>query len=319
MATTINEDKLLAINDSLIQMAGNDAAIQNLQEQVSILNRLAGDGVFEVSNTYDLVIHNDAEFNDVITKCNNGYTDESGVSHPSGYWYNIRNTPAASVLILGALTLTAPVTVPDSIKALDFQGGSSLTVTSTLATGLTFSGDTVVTGLNMIVNGGSITGNAVSGNSTFTNCSVVVTGGSIGSAAFSGAKSLCNCQAKGPILQGFEHCRNLINCTFEGGVENSIGFGNCDNLNNCNAGTEDTPVNIAFHTCNYLTNCTGYSKSTGFSGCQYLSNCSASMMVEGLGTGYSSCKYMSSCTTNKDDKTSHYPCNLWFSYTGKEY
>ena len=252
MATTINEDKLLAINDSLIQMAGNDAAIQNLQEQVSILNRLAGEGIFEVSNTYEwcregvsAVIHNDAEFNDVITKCNNGYTDESGVSHPNGYWYNSRNMPAASVLITGALTLNAPVAVPDSIKALDFQGGSSLTVTSTLATGLTFEGDTVVTGLRMIVaNGGSIIGNAVSGNSTFTNCSVVVTGGSIHSAAFSGAKSLCNCQVKGSINSGFTGCKNLVNCTFEEGSENAVGFTGCFIIFQCLLCIGPIPENV---------------------------------------------------------------------------
>ena len=298
MATTINEDKLLAINDSLIQMAGNDAAIQNLQEQVSILNRLAGEGVFEVSNTYDLVIHNDAEFNDVITKCNNGYTDESGVSHPFGYWYNIKNTPAASVLILGALTLTAPVTVPDSIKALDFQGGSSLTVTSTLATGLTFSGDTVVTGLNMIVNGGSITGNAVSGAAVcFTNCSVVVTGGSIGGAAFSEAKSLCNCQAKGSINSGFNNCENLVNCTFEGGSENAVGFTGCEKLNNCTASL------------------TADGGRTGYSSCSYMTGCSAT----GGAKGHDRCSYMSSCTTDKATSGSHYPCNLWFSYTDNTY
>lgn len=297
MATTINEDKLLAINDSLIQMAGNDAAIQNLQEQVSILNRLAGEGVFEVSNTYDLVIHNDAEFNDVITKYNNGYTDGAGVSHPNGYWYNIKNTPAASVLIMGTLTLTAPVTVPDSIKALDFQGGSSLTVTSTLATGLTFSGDTVVTGLNMIVNGGSITGNAVSGDNSFTNCSVVVTGGSIGIAAFSGAKSLCNCQVKGSINSGFKDCKNLVNCTFEGGSENAVGFTGCEKLSNCTASL------------------TAGGNRIGYSSCSYMTGCSAT----GGTKGYDSCSYMSSCTTDKATSGSQYPCNLWFSYTGTDY
>lgn len=297
MATTINEDKLLAINDSLTQMAGNDAAIQNLQEQVSILNRLAGDGVFEVSNTYDLVIHNDAEFNDVITKYNNGYTDESGVSHPSGYWYNIKNTPAASVLILGALTLTAPVTVPDSIKALDFQGGSSLTVTSTLATGLTFSGDTVVTGLNIIVNGGSITGNAVSQGNIFTNCNVSVTTGSIGGAAFSGAKSLCNCQVKGSILYGYKECKNLVNCTFEEGSENAVGFTGCEKLNNCTASL------------------TADGGRTGYSSCSYMTGCSA----KGGAKGYDRCSYMSSCTTDKATSGSQYPCNLWFEYTNKDY
>ena len=298
MATTINEDKLLAINDSLIQMAGNDAAIQNLQEQVSILNRLAGEGIFEVSNTYDLVIHNDAEFNDVITKYQNGYTDESGVSHPSGYWYNIKNTPAASVLILGALTLTAPVTVPDSIKALDFQGGSSLTVTSTLATGLTFSGDTVVTGLNMIVaNGGSITGNAVSQGNIFTNCSIGATGGSIHSAAFSGAKSLCNCQVKGSINSGFNDCKNLVNCTFEGGSENAVGFIGCEKLSNCTASL------------------TAGGNRIGYSSCSYMTGCSAT----GGTKGYDSCSYMSSCTTDKTTSGSQYPCNLWFSYTDNTY
>lgn len=297
MATTINEDKLLAINDSLIQMAGNDAAIQNLQEQVSILNRLAGEGVFEVSNTYDLVIHNDAEFNDVITKYNNGYTDGAGVSHPNGYWYNIKNTPAASVLIMGTLTLTAPVAVPDSIKALDFQGGSSLTVTSTLATGLTFNGDTVVTGLNMIVNGGSITGNAVSGDNSFTNCSVVVTGGSIGIAAFSGAKSLCNCQVKGSINSGFKDCKNLVNCTFEGGSENAVGFTGCEKLSNCTASL------------------TAGGNRIGYSSCSYMTGCSAT----GGTKGYDSCSYMSSCTTDKATSGSQYPCNLWFSYTGTDY
>ena len=298
MATTINEDKLLAINDSLIQMAGNDAAIQNLQEQVSILNRLAGDGVFEVSNTYDLVIHNDAEFNDVITKCNNGYTDESGVSHPNGYWYNSRNMPAASVLILGALTLTAPVTVPDSIKALDFQGGSSLTVTSTLATGLTFSGDTVVTGHRMIVaNGGSITGNAVSGNSTFTNCSIGATGGSIHSAAFSGAKSLCNCQVKGSINSGFNDCKNLVNCTFEEGSENAVGFTGCEKLSNCTASMTADGSRIGYSSCSYMTGC----------------------LATGGAKGYDSCSYMSSCTTDKTTSGSQYPCNLWFEYTNNDY
>lgn len=297
MATTINEDKLLAINDSLIQMAGNDAAIQNLQEQVSILNRLAGEGVFEVSNTYDLVIHNDAEFNDVITKYNNGYTDGAGVSHPNGYWYNIKNTPAASVLIMGTLTLTAPVAVPDSIKALDFQGGSSLTVTSTLATGLTFNGDTVVTGLNMIVNGGSITGNAVSGDNSFTNCSVVVTGGSIGIAAFSGAKSLCNCQVKGSINSGFKDCKNLVNCTFEGGSENAVGFTGCEKLSNCTASL------------------TAGGNRIGYSSCSYMTGCSAT----GGTKGYDSCSYMSSCTTDKATSGSQYPCNLWFEYTNTTY
>ena len=298
MATTINEDKLLAINDSLIQMAGNDAAIQNLQEQVSILNRLAGDGVFEVSNTYDLVIHNDAEFNDVITKCNNGYTDESGVSHPNGYWYNSRNMPAASVLILGALTLTAPVTVPDSIKALDFQGGSSLTVTSTLATGLTFSGDTVVTGLRMIVaNGGSITGNAVSQGNIFTNCSIGATGGSIHSAAFSGAKSLCNCQVKGSINSGFNDCENLVNCTFEEGSENAVGFTGCEKLSNCTASMTADGSRIGYSSCSYMTGC----------------------LATGGAKGYNNCSYMSSCTTDKATSGSQYPCNLWFSYTGTDY
>lgn len=298
MATTINEDKLLAINDSLIQMAGNDAAIQNLQEQVSILNRLAGDGVFEVSNTYDLVIHNDAEFNDVITKYNNGYTDESGVSHPSGYWYNIKNTPAASVLILGTLTLNAPVTIPDSVKALDFQGGSSLAVTSTLATGLTFNGDTVVTGLCMIVaNGGSIIGNAISQGNIFTNCNVSVTTGSIGGAAFSGAKSLCNCQVKGSILYGYKECKNLVNCTFEAGSENAVGFTGCEKLSNCTASM------------------TADGGRTGYSSCSYMTGCSA----KGGAKGYDSCSYMSSCTTDKTTSGSHYPCNLWFSYTGTDY
>lgn len=298
MATTINEDKLLAINDSLIQMAGNDAAIQNLQEQVSILNRLAGEGVFEVSNTYDLVIHNDAEFNDVITKYNNGYTDESGVSHPSGYWYSIKNTPAASVLILGALTLTAPVTVPDSIKALDFQGGSSLTVTSTLATGLTFNGDTVVTGLRMIVaNGGSITGNAVSGGNIFTNCSIGATGGSIHGAAFSGAKSLCNCQVKGSINSGFNNCENLVNCTFEGGSENAIGFTGCEKLSNCTASLTADGGRIGYSSCSYMTGC----------------------LATGGAKGYDSCSYMSSCTTDKTTSGSQYPCNLWFEYTNNDY
>lgn len=297
MATTINEDKLLAINDSLIQMAGNDAAIQNLQEQVSILNRLAGEGVFEVSNTYDLVIHNDAEFNDVITKYRNGYTDGAGVSHPDGHWYNSKNLPAASVLIMGALTLTDSVTVPESVKALDFQGGSSLIVTSTLATGLTFSGDTVVTGLNMIVNGGSITGNAVSGGNSFTNCSVVVTGGSIGSAAFSGAKSLCNCQVKGSITSGFTDCKNLVNCTFEGGSENAIGFTGCRKLSNCTASMTADGSRIGYSSCSYMTGC----------------------LATGGAKGYDSCSYMSSCTTDKATSGSQYPCNLWFEYTNKDY
>ena len=298
MATTINEDKLLAINDSLIQMAGNDAAIQNLQEQVSILNRLAGDGVFEVSNTYDLVIHNDAEFNDVITKSNNGYTDESGASHPAGYWYNSRNTPAASVLIMGALTLTAPVTVPDSIKALDFQGGSSLTVASNLATGLTFNGDTVVTGLRMIVaNGGSIIGNAVSQGNIFTNCSIGTTGGSIHSAAFSGAKSLCNCQVKGSINSGFKDCKNLVNCTFEEGSENALGFIGCEKLSNCTASMTADGSRIGYSSCSYMTGC----------------------LATGGAKGYDRCSYMSSCTTDKATSGSHYPCNLWFEYTKKDY
>ena len=298
MATTINEDKLLAINDSLIQMAGNDAAIQNLQEQVSILNRLAGEGIFEVSNTYDLVIHNDAEFNDVITKSNNGYTDESDVSHPAGYWYNSRNTPAASVLIMGTLTLTASVTVPDSIKALDFQGGSSLTVTSTLATGLTFNGDTVVTGLRMIVaNGGSITGNAVSQGNIFTNCSIGTTGGSIHSAAFSGAKSLCNCQVKGSINSGFKDCKNLVNCTFEEGSENALGFIGCEKLSNCTASMTADGSRIGYSSCSYMTGC----------------------LATGGAKGYDRCSYMSSCTTDKATSGSQYPCNLWFSYTGTDY
>lgn len=298
MATTINEDKLLAIYDSLTQMAGNDAAIQNLQEQVSILNGLAGDGVFEVSNTYDLIIHNNAEFSDVLTKYENGYTDESGESHPAGFWYNIKNTPAASVLVLGTLTLTAPVTVPDSIKALDFQGGSSLIVASTLATGLTFNGDTVVTGLNLIVNGGSITGNAVSGAAVcFTNCSIDATGGSIGGAAFYKAKSMCNCQAKGAIAKGFNSCNNLVNCTFEGGVADSIGFTGCDRLSNC------------------TTNITLNDSGTGYSSCNYLTGCLATGGLK----GYDNCSYMSSCTTDRTTSESHYPCNLWFSYTGTNY
>lgn len=341
MATTINEDKLLAINDSLIQMAGNDAAIQNLQEQVSTLNKLAGEGIFEVSNTYDLVIHNDAEFNDVITKYQNGYTDGAGVSHPNGYWYNTKNMPAASVLITGALTLNASVTVPSNIKTLDFQGNGSMAlkgnITGLNSSALKFEGDTTVTGLKIISGGGSVLASLISGGGSFINCSITLETETVGS-AFYNAKSLYHCQVTGSsIFQFFNKCNDLFGCRAEGGsTENTVGYINCSRVTGCLA----VNVSTAFTGCNNLSNCRGYTvKSVGFNDCSYINNCTTVMATEEEGTGfticnhitgcqvekgaigYDGCSIMSACTSTakKDQVNSHYPCNLWFEYTNNTY
>ena len=92
MATTIDEDKLIAIHDSIQALAGNTERIQNLQEQVSAINNTLGEGSLGINNSYDLVIHNALEFNDLISKYKNGYTDDAGVVHPAGSWY----TPVGS-------------------------------------------------------------------------------------------------------------------------------------------------------------------------------------------------------------------------------
>lgn len=205
MATTIDEDKLIAIHDSIQALAGNTERIQNLQEQVSAINNTLGEGSLGINNSYDLVIHNDLEFHDLINKYKNGYTDDAGVSHPAEHWYTPVGSDAHSVLLVGAVTTSETIVIPAHVTTLDANGDASITYTATT--------------------GGCVIKHYDSTATTAKKLLII-----------RGLKVVAGNNIASGVLYGFQDLYNLRDCTFEvaeGKTGTFTGYCNCTNLLGC--------------------------------------------------------------------------------------
>ena len=203
MATTIDEDKLIAIHDSIQALAGNALKIQNLQAQVSAINNTIGEGSLGINNSYDLVIHNASEFNNLIDKYKNGYTDAAGKDHPAGSWYTPVGSKAHSVLLVGAVTTSETITIPDHVTTLDANGDASITYTATT--------------------GGCIITHADGETATAAKKLLIIRG----------LKVVAGNNIASGVLYGFQDLYNLRDCTFEvaeGKTGTFTGYCNCTNL-----------------------------------------------------------------------------------------
>lgn len=234
MATTIDEDKLIAIHDSIQALAGNTLKIQNLQEQVSAINNTLGEGSLGINNSYDLVIHNALEFNDLITKYKNGYTDDAGVTHPAGSWYTPVGSQAHSVLLVGAVTTSEAIVIPAHVTTLDANGDASITYTATT--------------------GGSVITHADGETATTAKKLLIIRGlrviaqNSITSGALYGFKDLYNLRDctfevaadKTGTFTGYYKCTNLLGCKV---IRGTTGYQDCSILGGCTV--ENTPTATA--------------------------------------------------------------------------
>lgn len=234
MPTTINEDKLIAIHDSIQALAGNTERIQNLQEQVSAINNTLGEGSLGINNSYDLVIHNALEFNDLISKYKNGYTDDAGVAHPAGYWYTPVGSQAHSVLLVGAVTTSEAIVIPTHITTLDANGDASITYTATT--------------------GGSVITHADGETATAAKKLLIIRGlrviaqNSITSGALYGFKDLYNLRdctfevaaEKTGTFTGYYKCTNLLGCKV---IRGTTGYQDCSVMGGCTV--ENTPTATA--------------------------------------------------------------------------
>ena len=223
MATTIDEDKLIAIRDSIQALAGNTREIQNLQEQVSIINNTLGEGSLGINNSYDLVIHNAREFDDLMDKYKNGYTDETGVVHDPGSWYTPVGSEAHSVLLVGAVTTSETITIPAHVTTLDANGDASITYTATTEGCVIKHRDSTATAAKklLIIRGLR-----------------VIAGSNIASGTLYGFQDLYNlrdctfevAQGKTGTFTGYYRCTNLLGCKVIGG---NTGYQDCSIMGGC--------------------------------------------------------------------------------------
>lgn len=235
MATTIDEDKLIAIHDSIQALAGNTERIQNLQEQVSAINNTLGEGSLGINNSYDLVIHNDLEFNDLISKYKNGYTDDAGVAHPAGSWYTPVGSEAHSVLLVGAVTTSEAITIPAHVTTLDANGDASITYTATT--------------------GGSVITHADGETATAAKKLLIIRG----------LRVIAQNSITSGALYGFKDLYNLRDCTFEVAAEktgNFTGYYKCTNLLGCKVIRGTT----GYQDCSVMGGCTVENTPTATAG-----------------------------------------------------
>lgn len=234
MATTIDEDKLIAIHDSIQALAGNTERIQNLQEQVSAINNTLGEGSLGINNSYDLVIHNALEFNDLIAKYKNGYTDDAGVAHPAGSWYTPVGSEAHSVLLVGAVTTSEAIVIPAHVTTLDANGDASITYTATTEGSVIThaDGETATTAKKLLIIRGLR----------------VIAGSNIASGVLYGFKDLYNLRDctfevaadKTGTFTGYYKCTNLLGCKV---IRGTTGYQDCSIMGGCTV--ENTPTATA--------------------------------------------------------------------------
>ena len=236
MATTIDEDKLIAIHDSIQALAGNTERIQNLQEQVSAINNTLGEGSLGINNSYDLVIHNDLEFQDLISKYKNGYTDDAGVSHPAEHWYTPVGSDAHSVLLVGAVTTSEAITIPAHVTTLDANGDASITYTATTGGCVIKHYDSTATAAKklLIIRGLRI-----------------IAGSNIASGTLYGFQDLYNlrdctfevAEGKTGTFTGYYKCTNLLGCKV---IRGNVGYKECSLMGGCSIeGTGTATENLA--------------------------------------------------------------------------
>ena len=232
MPTTINEDKLIAIHDSIQALAGNTKKIQTLQEQVSAINNTLGEGSLGINNSYDLVIHNDTEFHDLINKYKNGYTDEAKKVHPAGSWYTPVGSEAHSVLLVGAVTTSETIEIPAHVTTLDANGDASITYTATT--------------------GGCVIRHHDSTATTAKKLLII-----------RGLRVIAQNSVTSGTLYGFQDLYNLRDCTFEVVQEKTgafIGYYNCTNLLGCKVvgvnNVEGGSTTTGYQDCSIMGGCT---------------------------------------------------------------
>lgn len=231
MATTIDEDKLIAIHDSIQALAGNTERIQNLQEQVSAINDTLGEGSLGINNSYDLVIHNALEFNDLISKYKNGYTDDAGVTHPAGSWYTPVGSEAHSVLLVGAVTTSEAIVIPAHVTTLDANGDASITYTATTGGCIIRHHDSTATAAKKLL-------------------------------IIRGLRVIAQNSVTSGTLYGFQDLYNLRDCTFEVVQEKTgtfVGYYNCTNLLGCKVlgvNVEGSSTTTGYQNCSIMGGCT---------------------------------------------------------------
>ncbi len=234
MATTIDEDKLIAIHDSIQALAGNALKIQNLQAQVSAINNTIGEGSLGINNSYDLVIHNAQEFNDLIDKYKNGYTDDAGVDHPAGSWYTPVGSEANSVLLVGKVIASETIEIPAHVTTLDANGDASITYGAT-------TGGCIITHKN----------------STVTTAKKLL--------IIRGLRLVVRRSVTSGTLYGFKNLCNLRDCTFEvdwgvGVTGTFVGYHNCTNLLGCKVvgvnNVEGGGTTTGYLDCSIMGGCT---------------------------------------------------------------
>ena len=234
MPTTINEDKLIAIHDSIQALAGNTKRIQILQEQVSAINDTIGEGSLGINNSYDLVIHNAQEFNDLIYKYKNGYTDAAGIDHPAGSWYTPVGSEAHSVLLVGKVITSETIEIPAHVTTLDANGDASITYGAT-------TGGCIITHKN----------------STVTTAKKLL--------IIRGLRLLVRDSITSGTLYGFKNLYNLRDCTFEvdwgrGVTGTFVGYHNCTNLLGCKVigvnNVEGGGTTTGYQDCTIMGGCT---------------------------------------------------------------
>ena len=232
MPTTINEDKLIAIHDSIQALAGNALKIQTLQAQVSAINNTIGEGSLGINNSYDLVIHNAQEFNDLINKYKNGYTDDAGKDHPAGHWYTPVGSEANSVLLVGAVTTSETIVIPAHVNTLDANGDASITYTATTE--------------------GSVITHADGETATTAKKLLIIRG----------LRVIAQNSVTSGTLYGFQDLYNLRDCTFEVVQEKTgtfVGYYNCTNLLGCKVlgvNVEGSSTTTGYQDCSIMGGCT---------------------------------------------------------------